>query len=229
MKRELNKRLSNAERVKTAQSILTYFTNRQGYSTPKGTVLMGTDNIGRVMTKNKLKKLLKEDFQPKQVITSDLLKYIDDLPEKEPDYNVLKVANGFYDFNKQEFKTKADKPTIVFKESPYNYNEDLIGAPVPEDLQLLFDNLHNSTPEALLEVIGYLLTDGNPLKIVPIFIGDNDTGKTIIMELIANLLDKNTSSADIFNLQIIDISLVEKDLNLISECSEKQLKQDWPC
>lgn len=229
MKRELNKRLSNAERVKTTQSILTYFTNRQGYSTPKGTVLMGTDNIGRVMTKNKLKKLLKEDFQPKQVITSDLLKYIDDLPEKEPDYNVLNVANGFYDINKQEFKTKADKPTIIFKESPYNYNEDLIGAPVPEDLQLLFDNLHNSTPEALLEVIGYLLTDGNPLKIVPIFIGDNDTGKTVIMELIANLLDKNTSSADIFNLQIIDISLVEKDLNLISECSEKQLKQDWPC
>ncbi len=215
--RELNSRLGAGETIRTARTVAKYFHNRKAWNTPKGTVMIGIDNIGRFLSEDDLKKLLYDDFKPSQIITHDYFKYINDLPEITPDYNMLRCNNGFFNFNTGEFKTKSSKPLVILKESPYNYREDLIGTAIPKDLQLLFNNLYNASVKSLLEVIGYCLTDANPLKLIIIFIGDGDSGKTIIMNLTGALLGNNTSSVDIFNIQETNISLITKDLNLISE------------
>lgn len=129
-----------------------------------------------------------------------------------------------------EFKTKSDEMIFITKESPYNYREDLIGAPVPEPVKELCTSL-KTTPEErldydkhirpLLQCFGYLLTDGNPLKCLIIFIGERDSGKGIAIKISMRLLNDKISQADIFNFRNIhneqQASIIRNDLNVINE------------
>jgi len=129
-----------------------------------------------------------------------------------------------------EFKTKSDEMIFITKESPYNYCEDLIGAPVPESVKELCTSL-KTTPEEdldydkhirpLLQCFGYLLTDGNPLKCLITFIGETDSGKGIAIKIMMRLLNDKISQADIFNFRNIhneqQESLIRNDLNVINE------------
>ena len=73
---------------------------------------------------------------------------------------------------------------------------------------------------SLLELIGYMLDDGNRFQILITFIGDSNSGKGLTMRLVNFLLDGKVCDVDIFKGRSSGKelnALVENDLNVIHE------------
>lgn len=219
LKMLLSKSTSNAEDHIVEQLIAQYFDAIKGYQSPKGAIVMHTDLIGRFKTTEDLIGILKDEFKPQFLVKPRLVKEaVTYLHRIEPTTNMLKVANGFYDFNKMCFFEKAEDEIVILKESPYRYDSTLIGEPMPDLLKGLFNNLVNQSVESLLTAMGYMLTDGNAEKIILLLIGEeSDCGKSTIAKIIGALLDDKVCSIDPFNINDRSIELVENNLNIYSE------------
>jgi len=216
------------------QMIANYYNGKGLRTTRQGLILPTTKNIGKLVIPRDLVKILKDEVLDTEhkgnmikETACDMINYTR-YAEKTP--NKILLKNGYYDFDTMEFKTKSDEMIFITKESPYNYCEDLIGAPVPESVKELCTSL-KTTPEEdldydkhirpLLQCFGYLLTDGNPLKCLITFIGETDSGKGIAIKIMMRLLNDKISQADIFNFRNIhneqQESLIRNDLNVINE------------
>ena len=185
----------------------------------------------------------------KPVDNSDLLNFIVDLTgitalsqetldkvlkyftrEIEPVKHCIVTKNGYYDFNAQKFFTESKEEIIIDKNTPYSYREELIGVKPPKKLKNFLKQIFKEDNEsynelkeditALLELIGYMLDDGNRFQILIVFIGDSNCGKGLTMRLVNYLLDGRVCDVDIFKGRAIGKelnALVENDLNVIHE------------
>lgn len=216
------------------QLIANYFNVKGLRTTKQGLVLPTPNNIGKLVIKRDLVKILKDEVLDTEhkgnMIKETACDMVDYTRYAEKTPNKILFNNGYYDFDTMEFKTKSDELIFITKESPYNYREDLIEAPVPDSIQELCTSL-KTTPEEeldydkhirpLLQCFGYLLTDGNPLKCLITFIGKRDSGKGIAIKIMMRLLNNKVSQADIFNFRDIhneaQYSIIKNDLNVINE------------
>lgn len=143
--------------------------------------------------------------------------------EAEPTFNCIVTANGYYDFNKGGFFEESDEPIVIKKASPYNYREELIGTTPPELLNnFLYETFSDDLDKVnqLLEIYGYMITDGNPHQIMPFFSGKGRNGKGVCLDLLSKLVDDNISTVDIFSVEFgskYSSPLVESDINIINE------------
>lgn len=185
----------------------------------------------------------------KPVDNSDLLNFIVDLTgitalsqetldkvlkyftrETEPVKHCIVTKNGYYDFNAPKFFTESEYEIIIDKNTPYSYREGLIGVEPPDKLKNFLIQIFKKDNEsynelkeditALLELIGYMLDDGNRFQILIVFIGDSNCGKGLTMRLVNYLLDGRVCDVDIFKGRAIGKelnALVENDLNVIHE------------
>ena len=185
----------------------------------------------------------------KPVDNSDLLNFIVDLTgitalsqetldkalkyftrESEPVKHCIVTENGYYDFNVPKFFTESEEEIIIDKNTPYSYREELIGVEPPDKLKDFLIQIFKKDNEsysdlkdnitALLELIGYMLDDGNRFQILIVFIGDSNCGKGLTMRLVNFLLDGRVCDVDIFKGRAIGKelnALVENDLNVIHE------------
>ena len=185
----------------------------------------------------------------KPVNNSDLLNFIVDLTEikelsqvtldkaltyftreNEPAKHCIVTENGYYDFNIQQFFTESKEEIIIDKKTPYRYREDLIGVEPPDKLKNFLTDIFCENDESyedlgekiteLLELIGYMLDDGNRFQILIVFIGDTNCGKGLTMRLVNFLLDGKVCDVDIFKGRAVGKelnALVENDLNVIHE------------
>lgn len=185
----------------------------------------------------------------KPVDNSDLLNFIVDLAEikalsqetldkalkyftreSEPVKHCIVTENGYYDFNVPKFFTESKEEIIIDKNTPYSYREELIGVEPPDKLKDFLIQIFKKNDEtysdlkdditALLELIGYMLDDGNRFQILIIFIGDSNCGKGLTMRLVNFLLDGRVCDVDIFKGRAVGKelnALVENDLNVIHE------------
>ena len=185
----------------------------------------------------------------KPVDNSDLLNFIVDLTgitalsqetldkalkyftrESEPVKHCIVTENGYYDFNVPKFFTESEEEIIIDKNTPYSYREELISVEPPDKLKDFLIQIFKKDNEsysdlkdnitALLELIGYMLDDGNRFQILIVFIGDSNCGKGLTMRLVNFLLDGRVCDVDIFKGRAIGKelnALVENDLNVIHE------------
>ena len=185
----------------------------------------------------------------KPVNNSDLLNFIVDLTginelsqetldkalkyftrETKPVKHCIVTKNGYYDFNSQKFFTESKDEIIIDKNTPYTYRTELIGTKPPDKLKNFltdlfkkngksYDDLKEEITE-LLELIGYMLDDGNRFQILIVFIGDSNCGKGLTMKLVDYLLEGRVCDVDIFKGRAVGKelnALVENDLNVIQE------------
>jgi len=151
--------------------------------------------------------------------------------ENEPVKHCIVTENGYYDFNIQKFFTESKEEIIIDKKTPYRYREDLIDVEPPKKLKTFLIDIfkkkdaetYNDLKEditSLLELIGYMLDDGNRFQILITFIGDSNSGKGLTMRLVNFLLDGKVCDVDIFKGRSSGKelnALVENDLNVIHE------------
>ena len=151
--------------------------------------------------------------------------------ENEPVKHCIVTENGYYDFNIQQFFTESKEEIIIDKKTPYRYREDLIDVEPPKKLKTFLIDIfkkkdaetYNDLKEditSLLELIGYMLDDGNRFQILITFIGDSNSGKGLTMRLVNFLLDGKVCDVDIFKGRSSGKelnALVENDLNVIHE------------
>ena len=159
-----------------------------------------------------------------EVLTYFTMKY-------EPVKHCIVTRNGYYNFNDQNFFSECQKEIIIDKKSPYNFRKELIDAEPPEKLKSLLTDIFKENDEqtyndlkeditSLLELIGYMLDDGNRYQVLITLIGDSNSGKGLTMRLVNYLLDGQVSDVDIFKGKAIGKelnALVENDLNVIHE------------
>lgn len=219
------------------QMIANHFNDKGLRTTRQSLVLPTPANICKPVDERDLVKILKDEMLDTEhkgnMIKRTACEMVDYTRYAEKTPNKILFPNGFYDFDTMEFKKHSDEIIIITKESPYNYREDLIEAPVPEQVKELCTSL-KTTPEEelnydkhirpLLQCFGYLLTDGNPLKCLIIFIGEIDSGKGIAIKIMMKLLNDKISQADIFNFRDIhneeQYSIIKNDLNVINEFTQ---------
>ena len=151
--------------------------------------------------------------------------------EHKPVKHCIVTENGYYDFNSQTFFTESKEEIIIDKKTPYSYRKELIGVEPPSKLKKFLidifhknkENSYNDLKEeitALLELIGYMLDDGNRFQIFIVFIGDSNCGKGLTMKLVNFLLGGRVCDVDIFKGRSLGKelnALVENDLNVIHE------------
>lgn len=150
--------------------------------------------------------------------------------ETEPVKHCIVTKNGYYDFNVPKFFTESKEEIIIDKNTPYSYREELIGVEPPDKLKEFLIQIFKKNDEsysdledditALLELIGYMLDDGNRFQILIVFIGASNCGKGLTMRLVNYLLDGRVCDVDIFKGRAIGKelnALVENDLNVIHE------------
>lgn len=185
----------------------------------------------------------------KPVDNSDLLNFIVDLTginelsqetldtvlkyftrETKPVKHCIVTKNGYYDFNSQKFFTKSKNEIIIDKNTPYSYRKELIGVEPPDKLKKFLTDIFAKDDKSyddlkeeitgLLELIGYMLDDGNKFQILIVFIGDSNCGKGLTMKLVEYLLNGRVCDVDIFKGRSVGKelnALVENDLNIIHE------------
>lgn len=189
-----------------------------------GYVMPQKNNICKPIRKKDIIKFIKDVTGIRGISSETVekaLSYFND--EVEPVFNCIVTANGYYDFNKGRFFESSPEPIIIKKASPYNYRVELIDTEPPKKLKKFleetFSDNFDKIPQ-LLEIFGYMLTDGNPAQKLPFFSGKGRNGKGVCLELLSDLVDNNVSNVDLFSVDLgskYSAPLIESDINIINE------------
>lgn len=150
-----------------------------------------------------------------------------------PTQNIIKFNNCLYDIE-QHNVIKPEKPIFTLIESKYNYNPEAKGKLIYD---FLYSSLERETPEetekavkGVLQLIGYLFTNGNPLNILPIITGVSGGGKSVFGNIITAIFGSNRV-ADVKLHEIAKYthatsSLANKTLNIIRDSSDDVIESN---
>ena len=222
----------DAKTNELVQEVKTLLVNAGLKWTGKRHVMPLTNNICKPVNNTDLLNFIVDLTEIKELIQVTLDKALTYFTrEKEPVKHCIVTENGYYDFNIQQFFTESEKEIIIDKKTPYRYREDLIDVEPPETLKTFLtdifkkkdDNVYKDLKKdvtSLLELVGYMLDDGNKFQILITFIGESNSGKGLTMRLVNFLLDGKVCDVDIFKGRSSGKelnALVENDLNVIHE------------
>ena len=157
-------------------------------------------------------KALKETFR-------DDLRII---PETDDDRVLLNCMSGTLEFDKKGFTEREHniKDYLTYKLN-YNYNEN---ATCPRWDSFLDEMLPDKTHQLLLhQYIGYAFTNHLKLEKALFLYGDGGNGKSVVQEVMTELLGKeNTSSVSIGKLTKDPNTIILIEGKLLNYCSENE-------
>ena len=174
-------------------------------------------------------------FTPNSISLDDIDKALTFISQRiKPTPNIIKFKNGL--FNMATFEgIKTDTPILTLKQINFNYNPQAKGEIMKPFLISVLkqkDDNEEQIKERLrgfLEVIGYLLTDGNKLNAWILFTGIGGGGKGTTLNIITELFGvENVSSVNIHEMnyknRFATSGLINKQLNIMTETSNDPLK-----
>jgi len=138
--------------------------------------------------------------------------------------NFIPLANGVFDLNTKEILPHDSKYRFTFQ-FPIQYNPEATCSLTEEFLNTVL------TPEQIpvvQEWLGYYFYRLYSHKKAIIFVGEGDTGKTTLLEVIINLIDKeNISSVSLHKMssdKFAAAHLYKKHGNIVDELSAQDVK-----
>lgn len=125
-----------------------------------------------------------------------------------PKYNIVKFPNKLFDMETFRVIENTDEPILTLTEVRYNYNPEAKGNKVVKFLESSLKQKED-TPEkvqervtSIYEMIGYILTSGNPLNAWFIITGTGGAGKGVLTRLITSIF----GSDKVGNLQLQELT-----------------------
>ena len=148
------------------------------------------------------------------------------IPETDDDRVLLNCMSGTLEFNKKGFIQREHdiKDYLTYKLN-YHYNEN---ATCPRWNSFLDEMLPDETHQLLLhQYIGYAFTNHLKLEKALFLYGDGGNGKSVVQEVLTELLGKeNTSSVSIGKLTKDPNTIILIEGKLLNYCSENEKTLD---
>ena len=148
----------------------------------------------------------------------------------EPTYNVVHFNNCLFDMNTLEcLNNKGKNPIYCLTKVPYNYTT--VTARDPLIKKFLYSSFEQDTDKirGVLEIIGYLLTDGNIKERAFFFTGIAGSGKSTLGNIISALIDNRVgiiNTGDLNNTHHTS-NLLGKKLCMIEEPEKNKKFNDF--
>ena len=156
---------------------------------------------------------------------------------KRPKYNIVKFNNCLYDMTNFKVISANDEPVFTLIEVPHNYNPQAKGSKVEYFLKTSLPKPNKESEEinidelvqGFLEMVGYILTSGNPLNAFFIFSGIPGAGKGVASNLITSIFGMDK----VGKLQLQELTpdnrfatahLENKQVNIVSDSPEKPIE-----
>lgn len=176
------------------------------------------------------------DFTVNSISTDDIKYSLGFISERlTPSYNIVKLPNCLYDIENFRVIENTDKPILTLTEVRYNYNPKAKGNKIIEFLESSLKQ-KGDTPEkvqervtSIYEMIGYILTSGNPKFAWFIITGIGGAGKGVLTRLIISLF----GSDKVGNLQLQELTpdnrfatshLENKQVNIVRDSPKKPIE-----
>lgn len=148
--------------------------------------------------------------------------------KKVPRYdNYINFQNGIFDLNTKQL-IPHDPKIFMINQVNANYNENVPkNKPVDKYLHDITGG-NEAMEKSILQIIGYCMTTSVRLQKAFIFLGDGDNGKSVLVEVIIELIgDDNTSHVSLHDMQggkFYSSELTDKLLNVVAELPRNNLK-----
>lgn len=147
---------------------------------------------------------------------------------KVPRYDdYINFQNGIFDLKRKEM-IPHDPKIFMINQVNASYNEN---APKNEFVDKFLDDITSCNEvrkKSILQIIGYCMTTSVRLQKAFIFLGGGDNGKSVLVEIITELIgDDNTSHVSLHDMQggkFYSSELTDKLLNVVSELPRNNLK-----
>ena len=153
---------------------------------------------------------------------------------KKPRYNIVKFNNCLYDMENFKVISANEEPVFTLIEVAHNYNPQAKGEKVQYFLNSSLKNPNDESDtdklvQGFLEMIGYILTSGNPLNAFFILSGIGGAGKG----LASNLIKEIFGTDKVGGLQLQELTpdnrfatahLENKQINIVSDSPEKPIE-----
>ena len=169
------------------------------------------------------------DFEINSISTDDIKASLGYISQRvTPSYNIVKFPNCLYDMENFTVIETPDKPILTLTEVQYNYNPEAKGKVIVEFLETSLkqpdddDEKVQERVQSFYEMIGYLLTSGNPLNAWFILTGKAGAGKGTTGNIITNIFGNDK----IGRLQLQELTpdnnfatshLERKQVNIVSD------------
>lgn len=148
--------------------------------------------------------------------------------KKVPRYDdYINFQNGIFDL-KRKVMIPHDPKIFMINQVNASYNEN---APKNEFVdKFLYDitSGNEAREKSILQIIGYCMTTSVKLQKAFIFLGGGDNGKSVLVEVIIELIgDDNTSHVSLHDMQggkFYSSELTDKLLNVVAELPRNNLK-----
>lgn len=217
------------------------------YLHEKGTILRRGLNTPYIVNKNNGYDSVKTDdiidflyktgdFEINTIHTDDITKALGFISERvTPEYNIVKFQNCLYDMENFTVIDNPEKPILTLTEVQHNYNPQAKGKLIVEFLETSLkqadddDEKVQERVQGFYEMIGYLLTSGNPLNAWFILTGKAGAGKGTTANIITNIFGNDK----IGHLQLQELTpnnnfatshLVSKQVNIITDSPTKPIE-----
>ena len=168
-------------------------------------------------------------FTPNSLSIDDIDKALTFISQRlKPTPNIIKFKNCLFNMATFERIEAPNKPILTLKEIEFNYNPQAKGELMERFLSSVLKQKGDTKEQikervrGFLEVIGYILTDGNKLNAWIIFTGIGGGGKGTTINILTEIFGvKNVSSVAIHEMnykhRFATSGLVNKMLNIITE------------
>lgn len=148
--------------------------------------------------------------------------------KKVPRYDdYINFQNGIFDLKRKDM-IPHDPKIFMINQVNASYNEN---APKNEFVDKFLDDItscNEARKKTILQIIGYCMTTSVKLQKAFIFLGGGDNGKSVLVEVIIELIgDDNTSHVSLHDMQggkFYSSELTDKLLNVVSELPRNNLK-----
>lgn len=153
---------------------------------------------------------------------------------KKLKYNIVKFNNCLYDMTNFKVISANDEPVFTLIEVAHNYNPQAKGEKIENFLKTSLDKPNEEVDidelvQGFLEMIGYILTSGNPLNAFFILAGIGGAGKGVASNLITYIF----GSDKVGRLQLQELTpdnrfatahLDNKQVNIVSDSPKKPIE-----
>lgn len=142
---------------------------------------------------------------------------------KSASVNLIPLRNGVYDIVAKKLLEHSPDYRFTFQ-FPIEYKKS---ATCPKSIQFMKDVLDDEQFQVVQEWIGYYFLRVYAYKKAIIFVGEGDTGKTTLLEMITHLLGRDNISSVSLQKMVGDkfsgAQMFEKHGNLVDELSAKDI------
>lgn len=153
-----------------------------------------------------------------------------------PEYNMIHFKNGIYDINKHEL-LDVDRSVFTLVETNFNYNPDAESKYLKYFLETSLEKsnkeLTEKYKEGVLQVVGYLLTSGNPLNAIIFIVGIRGGGKSIFSQILTNIFNYDKTIDRVSNINLNELAsshgtsaLENSIINISNDSPDKPLDEE---